>query len=955
MSSKLSSLLVQDGVVSVKRMEEAFQRQVIYGGELDTVLLEMGAVEEPVVCRYLHVATSLPPGDLSELELSELTKVAESFPQKLAEKYKVAPIRKEGDILQVVVAESAERTQLEELSFMLGLTLVPHVVPEVRLMQVLEAAYDFKLSRRHAGLLKKLGPTPALRPAGVPAKVLHAGVAEAAEEPGAEGAEEPAAKPGQKEAPPTAEPSEAEGRAEATPPADVWSSGDLGEAGAERARRPSSTVEADTLVGMPTASQPSAAGAPTAAEPEETAAEPEETLVETEPTEGAPAEEIEDRRTQIGMPVGPMPEELARAAQPAQPAEAAEPARTMAEEAATEGPAAEEELQTPLVAPPPPGEEAGEEEEYPKVIAPEFAREAKGVIEVGGGGEPAEKQPVGEGAKQLEKAISPFRKSGGGQAEPEDVGGVERKPGTFEPAEATEEFQQTQNRDEIFEVLLRTVGSRVRYAALFVVMGDHAAGRMAFEDGELRDHEISKIEIPLRSKSLFKTVVDTGSQYYGPVDDDGLNFSILTQMERLDAPNVLALPVTIRSRVVCIVYADAGDELLTPEPVADLAPVPFMAAAAFQRIIMEAKRKGYAAAQEAGSGRLEPSEEMTGKMPDGGAAEPQQWGSAQRDEQELKVAKRQTSPVAAEPASEAAAEVRLGGQIPDVLTPEGIEFLIEQMEQDGPAAERAADALVRAGDAAFEAIMARFPGKLVVDRFAPGAKLPPVSQHGPLLNFLVWRGDDSVGHVLPLLESEDAEKRFYATLLFTEIPADNAVGLLYQKLFDGEASIRRAAVDALRNCARGNRMTTVLEYLRGVLQQGVPFHRACAADAVGALRDSVSVPILISMVDDPSPQVAEAAQRALLLITKQAFGNRKGEWLAWWGRNGERSRIEWMIDALVHPDVECRFMAFQELKHLTGKDFGYRFDLPLKERHAAADRWREWWQTEGKARVQSSE
>ena len=31
-SSRLSSLLVRDGVVGVKRMEQAFQRQVIYSG-----------------------------------------------------------------------------------------------------------------------------------------------------------------------------------------------------------------------------------------------------------------------------------------------------------------------------------------------------------------------------------------------------------------------------------------------------------------------------------------------------------------------------------------------------------------------------------------------------------------------------------------------------------------------------------------------------------------------------------------------------------------------------------------------------------------------------------------------------------------------------------------------------------------------------------------------------------
>ena len=52
MPSRLSSLLVRDGLVGVKRMERAFQRQVIYGGTLDTILLEMSAVPEERLLQY---------------------------------------------------------------------------------------------------------------------------------------------------------------------------------------------------------------------------------------------------------------------------------------------------------------------------------------------------------------------------------------------------------------------------------------------------------------------------------------------------------------------------------------------------------------------------------------------------------------------------------------------------------------------------------------------------------------------------------------------------------------------------------------------------------------------------------------------------------------------------------------------------------------------------------------
>ena len=65
MPSRLSSLLVRDGLVGVKRMEKAFQRQVIYGGSLDTILLEMGFVVEERLSQYLALASGLPPTSLA--------------------------------------------------------------------------------------------------------------------------------------------------------------------------------------------------------------------------------------------------------------------------------------------------------------------------------------------------------------------------------------------------------------------------------------------------------------------------------------------------------------------------------------------------------------------------------------------------------------------------------------------------------------------------------------------------------------------------------------------------------------------------------------------------------------------------------------------------------------------------------------------------------------------------
>ena len=98
----LSSLLVRDGLVGVKRMEQAFQRQVIYGGALDTILLEMGAITEERLAEYLSLASGLPPADRNLYDYFD-PRAVQVCPRELAEEFHVAPVAFDGDALRVLV------------------------------------------------------------------------------------------------------------------------------------------------------------------------------------------------------------------------------------------------------------------------------------------------------------------------------------------------------------------------------------------------------------------------------------------------------------------------------------------------------------------------------------------------------------------------------------------------------------------------------------------------------------------------------------------------------------------------------------------------------------------------------------------------------------------------------------------------------------------------------------
>ena len=113
--SRLSSLLVRDGIITVKTMEQAFQRQVSYGGGLDTILLEMGALGEERLTQYLSLATGLPASERSLLERPE-ARAAEKCPLPTAEEHRVVPAAFDGEALRVLVTDPIDLGQLEALA-----------------------------------------------------------------------------------------------------------------------------------------------------------------------------------------------------------------------------------------------------------------------------------------------------------------------------------------------------------------------------------------------------------------------------------------------------------------------------------------------------------------------------------------------------------------------------------------------------------------------------------------------------------------------------------------------------------------------------------------------------------------------------------------------------------------------------------------------------------------------
>jgi hypothetical protein len=122
-----------------------------------------------------------------------------------------------------------------------------------------------------------------------------------------------------------------------------------------------------------------------------------------------------------------------------------------------------------------------------------------------------------------------------------------------------------------------------------------------------------------------------------------------------------------------------------------------------------------------------------------------------------------------------------------------------------------------------------------------------------------------------------------------------------------------------------------------------------AMEKLAELRDRDALPALLDRVGDDEGRISAAAQAALRTITRHDFGTARWRWTRWWREWKDHHRIEWLIDALTEKDAELRLEAAQELEELSGRYFGYHFDLGRREREEARRRWFDWWQNTGKA------
>jgi hypothetical protein len=299
------------------------------------------------------------------------------------------------------------------------------------------------------------------------------------------------------------------------------------------------------------------------------------------------------------------------------------------------------------------------------------------------------------------------------------------------------------------------------------------------------------------------------------------------------------------------------------------------------------------------------------------------------------------------PAAQAGAENGLPLVMFDFATELGT--LVDRLAA-GEEDESAEVELLRQGERAMPALMARFPGPLVFERarLATMPNPPRASECGVILRLVARERKVALPFVLERLADADVERRGWATHLLVELPYVEALPRAIEQLHDDDASVRASAALAVAAIAR-NHPGRVAQTLREHADDSDPRQRTAAMRAAGAVRDAQLVPLLMRGLGDGIEAVVTAAHDALVQVTRQDFGPDARPWMKWWDQNSGRHRLEWLIDALTHDVSEVRRAAGDELRVLSRQYFGFASDLPARDRERAQQRYRDWWITEGRA------
>jgi hypothetical protein len=250
------------------------------------------------------------------------------------------------------------------------------------------------------------------------------------------------------------------------------------------------------------------------------------------------------------------------------------------------------------------------------------------------------------------------------------------------------------------------------------------------------------------------------------------------------------------------------------------------------------------------------------------------------------------------------------------------------------------------GEAGYRRIVKQFPGELDVQRRDLDT-LPPLPAHGALIRVALELPEFGP-YLVELIDHPNPTVRFYVAFVFMELRHSRAIAALGDLAFDPDADVRAIAMRVLETYSGEAGFTEAVAVIRRELDSPNRTRQLHATRAVGTVRDIAAVSKLIDLLLSKERYIQEAALESLCSITGQQLGLKPHRWRSWYGDNAHHHRVEWIMSSLAHKDLSVRRWASDELRRITGQRINFLAAGTKQEREIGIRKWIEWWNERGR-------
>src|SRR5436190_15093594 len=139
-SDRLGDLLIKEGLITQDQLGKALQEQRNNGTRLGYNLVKLGFVQETEITKMLARQYRMPAVDLARFEVDP--KIVKMIPADIALKHLVLPLKREGRVLTVAMADPTNMGVIDDLKFITRYDIFPVIAGEYTLRGALEKNYE---------------------------------------------------------------------------------------------------------------------------------------------------------------------------------------------------------------------------------------------------------------------------------------------------------------------------------------------------------------------------------------------------------------------------------------------------------------------------------------------------------------------------------------------------------------------------------------------------------------------------------------------------------------------------------------------------------------------------------------------------------------------------------------------------------------------------------------------